>query len=119
MIAVSLRHECLGEVSDMQPVVARYTRDDKVYSVVVAGYGKELKGAAPDIVAAWALTDGLVKKITAEAALPGDRSVLDQIAQLAELHEAGVLSAAEFEAKKTAVAGKVAISLPGHSAVAC
>ncbi|WP_033440983.1 SHOCT domain-containing protein [Saccharothrix sp. NRRL B-16314] len=35
-----------------------------------------------------------------QAASHGGRSVLDQIAQLAELHEAGVLSAAEFEAKK-------------------
>ena len=50
----------------MQPIVARYTRDDKEYSVVVAGYGKELKGAAPDIVAARTLADGLVEKIAAE-----------------------------------------------------
>lgn len=35
-----------------------------------------------------------------QAASPGDRNVLDQIAQLAELHRAGVLTAAEFEAKK-------------------
>ncbi len=50
----------------MQSIVARYTRDDKEYSVVVIGHDKELNGTAPDIVAARKLADGLVKKIATE-----------------------------------------------------
>ena len=53
----------------MQAIVARYTRGSEEYSVVVAGHGKELTGAAPDIVAARELTDTLVKQIATEAAI--------------------------------------------------
>ncbi|GAB1516887.1 hypothetical protein [Actinophytocola sp. KF-1] len=50
----------------MQSIVARYTRDDKEYSVVVSGRDKELNGTAPDIVAARKLADKLVKKVAGE-----------------------------------------------------
>lgn len=53
----------------MQAIVARYTRVSEEYSVVVAGHGMELTGAAPDIVAARELTDTLVKQIATEAAI--------------------------------------------------